>query len=286
VVHPAFYVVLGWAWGAVLLAWLYFRRHQVTRPPIGVFNLGDVAIMLVAIVVVPYLYLLLPLWLVAALLATGVLSILYTAFEPILRARWLIWLAVLGLVAADIGSVRLFGPASLPFFLVNNTVLLCVVVGITNLWVQSGIKARDVAVLAAALAVYDLVATGFLPLMTDLIGRLAEIPFAPMVAWSVDPEGHWLGIGLGDLLLAAVFPLVMRKAFGRGAGIAALVGNLAAISGLLALVDLYLVLVTLPAMVVLGPLMVLQYVYWIRRQGYERTTQQYVQAEPRRTASP
>jgi hypothetical protein len=45
--------------------------------------------------------------------------------------------------------------------------------------------------------------------------------------------------------------------------------------------------VTLPAMVLLGPLMVLQYVYWTRRRGGERTTWQYQQAEPgvRRGAS-
>ena len=33
-------------------------------------------------------------------------------------------------------------------------------------------------------------------------------------------------------------------------------------------------------MVVLGPLMVLQYAYWRRRCGKERTTWQYLQAEP------
>jgi len=35
-----------------------------------------------------------------------------------------------------------------------------------------------------------------------------------------------------------------------------------------------------PVMVVLGPLMVLQYAYWRRRRGKERTTWQYLQAEP------
>ena len=42
--------------------------------------------------------------------------------------------------------------------------------------------------------------------------------------------------------------------------------------------------VTLPAMVVLGPLIVVQYRYWVGRQGPERTTQQYVRAEPLSTA--
>src|SRR5215216_2272651 len=95
-------VVLSCASGAVLLAWLYFRRYQVTRPPIGVVNLGDVAILLAAIIVVPHLYLMLPLWLVVGFLATGYLSILYTVAEPVLRARWATSLVVLSLLAADV----------------------------------------------------------------------------------------------------------------------------------------------------------------------------------------
>ncbi|HET8682847.1 MAG TPA: hypothetical protein VFM54_13410, partial [Micromonosporaceae bacterium] len=266
---PAFGAVLGCASGAVLLAWLYFRRYRVTRPPLGVVNLWDIAIMLGAIVVVPYLYLLLPLGLVAGLLAAGYLSVLYAAAEPVLRAGRAIWPAVLALLAADVGAAHLFGPASLPFFAVNNVVLVAVVVGVANLWAQSGLKARDAAVLGGALAVYDLVATSFLPVMTDLVTRLAEIPFAPLVAWPTDGEGHWLGIGLGDLLQAAVFPLVQRRAFGERAGVVALAAGLAALGGMLAVVYLRVVPVGLPAMVVLGPLMVLQYTYWSRRRGGE-----------------
>src|SRR3712207_7525272 len=41
------------------------------------------------------------------------------------------------------------------------------IVGVTNLWAQGGMKARDVAVLGAALAVYDLIATSLSPLMMD-----------------------------------------------------------------------------------------------------------------------
>jgi hypothetical protein len=41
---------------------------------------------------------------------------------------------------------------------------------------------------------------------------------------------------------------------------------------------------TFPVMTVLGPLMVLQYLSWSRRRGPERTTRQYLQAEPPRVA--
>ena len=40
---------------STLLSSAYFRRYQVTRPPIGVFNGRDVAILLAAIVLIPYL---------------------------------------------------------------------------------------------------------------------------------------------------------------------------------------------------------------------------------------
>ena len=164
-----------------------------------------------------------------------------------------------------------------PFLLVNNTVLIIAIVGATNLWAQSGMKARDIAVLGGVLALYDLIATSLLPLTTDLFGSLASIPLAPLVAWGAGSGS--LGIGLGDLLLATVYPLVMRKGFGRSAGIVAMVITLGVTAVMMALLKLTNSSVTLPAMTALGPLMVLQYGYWIRRLGQERTTKQYLQAE-------
>jgi hypothetical protein len=141
-------------------------------------------------------------------------------------------------------------------------------------------KARDVAVLGAALVVYDFVATSRLPLMNEVTDRLAALPFLPQITWaSGQNQNQRLGVGLGDLLLAAVFPLVMRKAFGRVAGLLALAFGLVAVATMLALVELRLVRVTPPAMVALGPLMVAQYLFWARRLGNERTTVQYQQAE-------
>jgi ABC-type uncharacterized transport system YnjBCD permease subunit len=72
-------------------------------------------------------------------------------------------------------------------------------------------------------------------------------------------------------------PRAPRAAVGRcpvGEGAAA-----ATLAGLLALLDLGLVRTTIPAMVALGPLTVAQYLGW-RRRGRERTTWEYLQAEP------
>ncbi len=272
---------------ALLLGWMYFRRCAMQRPPIGVFNLGDVALMLAAIVVMPYLYLWLPLGVVAGLLGLGALSILYFLLEPVLRTRQLIWLVVAGVLGVELGLMNGLGGQSLAFFAFNNLVQLLVVAGVTNSWAQSGMKARDAAILGAALIGYDFFFTSVLTLMSDMFVRLAGLPFAPLLVWPYHPGPafpagtvHWVGIGLGDLLLATVFPLAMRKAYGRQAGLTALGVALSAIALLLARPWLGFQGDIFPVMVVLGPLMGLQYLYWRYRAGPERTTRQYLQAEP------
>jgi hypothetical protein len=192
----------------------------------------------------------------------------------------LIWLVVGVALAVDAGAALGFGGQSAIFFAANNLVQLLVVVGVTNSWAQSGLKARDAAILGGALIIYDYVFTSLLPLMGDLFSQLQGLPFAPLVGWPL-PGGQWLAIGLGDLLLATVFPLVMRKAYSRQAGLVALALGLAAIGGLMLLPILGWQPVTFPVMVVLGPLMVLQYLYWRHRCGQERTTWQYRQTEAR-----
>lgn len=261
---------------AVLLAWGYFGRYRMTRPPIGVMGLGDVAIMMVFIVLIPYLYLALPLWLTAGLVFAGSAGLLYFVAEPVLRARPAVWLAVLGLCAADVAAARQFGTEGQGFFLVNNLVVVLMVVGVVNLWAQSGMKARDAAILGGALVVYDFVATSMLPLMADVMARLGTLPFAPMVAWRLPTAagslagGGFTAMGMGDLLMAAVFPLVMRKGYGDAAGRAALGLGLAAIAGVIGLPFAGLDVPIFPVMVVLGPLMVAQYLFWRRRLGRER----------------
>jgi len=271
-------VVVALAVASALLSSVYFRRYQVTRPPIGVFNGRDVAVLLAAIILIPYLYLVLPLGVVATLLVLTTLGILAFTGQPVIRSRPLLATGVLAALAADVTTALVYGTGSNTFLAVNNVVLVVVVVGVANLWAQSGMKARDAAALAAGLAIYDFVATSQLTLMTDLIDRLSQIPLVPFIAWR-EGDGA-LGIGLGDLLLAGVFPLVMRKAFGRRAAVAALAVGIAVIVAVLGLIQLGTIDFAVPVMVVLGPLMVAQYAIAVRRHGSERTTFQYLQAEP------
>ena len=81
--------------------------------------------------------------------------------------------------------------------------------------------------------------------------------------------------------MATAFPLVLRKAYGRRAGLVALAVGLAMITLLMILGAAGLLPGVFPVMVLLGPLMVGQYTFWRHRLGPERTTWQYQQAEPR-----
>jgi hypothetical protein len=270
-------VVAGGALAACL-SWLYFRHCMITRPPIGVFNLRDVAMLTTAIAVIPYVYLELPLVVVAGVLTVTVTSILYFTLEPVLHRR----LAVLGVAAVavggDIALAITLGTTSSAFLALNDAVMVVAVVGVANLWAQSGMGAREVTVLAAALAVYDFAATSQLTLMSDLINRLSGIPFVPFLAWDT-ASGNGLGVGLGDLLLLSAFPLAMRKSFGRTPGLCGLGIGLTVLTGVLLVIELGAIDSAIPVMVVLGPLMVAQYRYWDRRLA-QRTTWQYLRAEP------
>jgi hypothetical protein len=91
-------------------------------------------------------------------------------------------------------------------------------------WRQSGLRARDLAILAGVLVIYDSIATALLPLTTQLLERLAHLVFTPVLTWPAGRD-QWLGIGLGSLLIV-------------------------------------------------------QYLVWVHCTGHERTTAQYLDAEP------
>lgn len=273
-VSVSFAVVLGCVCCSLLGGWGYFRCYTMSRPPIGVFTRTDLTLMMVMIILVPFLYLWLPLWLAASLFLLSLLSILYTTWEPVVQARWAIWFVILVMMALDVWTAVFLRSQTSMFSAVNNVVLLMVSIGMANLWAQSGMRARDVAILSGFLAVYDLIATTYLPLTSDLLTRLSGLPFTPLLSWGVGNSA--LGIGLGDMLLITVFPLIIYKAFSRRAGMMAGVLNLLAVAGMSFLPFTRL----FPAMVILGPLMVLQYLFWSRRKGRERTTWQYLQEEP------
>lgn len=252
---------------ALSLSWLYFRRYSLIQPPLGVLNLGDVLIMAIAIVLIPYLDLLMPLWFTAILTSLVSLSILYMTLEQMLQKQWITWLIALLITLANIGTALQFGTTGNAFFIVNSATQIVIVVGITNLWAQSGIKARDFVILAVMVGIYDYIFTMQMTLTDDLLNHLNQLPFAPWIGWS----------GLGDMLFEVTFPLVMRKAFGRTAGLKAMIISLVVTAFIIVIIDMSPVY-SFATMVLFAPLMALQYIFW-RRWKPERTMWQYLQAE-------
>jgi hypothetical protein len=217
---------------ALLIGWDYFGRYTLPRPPIGVFNLWDVTLVMAGILLVPYLYLALPLWLVATLLALSTVSLLATYFQPILADKLATWALTLALGGAEAAAFLYLGADHPLHFAVNNSLQLMAAITIANLWAQSGLTGRDAAILSGALVVYDTLLTLLLPFMAALFVHLAVLPFAPLVAWPL-LDGRWIAIGLGDLIMATVFPLVLRREAGQMAGIMALVLTGLALAGVL-----------------------------------------------------
>ena len=147
---------------------LYLRRARVDRPPVGVFNGRDVLVVATALVVIPPVYLRIPVLALASFLALISIAMLSFSLAPVTGGRAAFGAAV-SLVLADIllaevGQVWMFQ-------LVNNAALGIVVVGVCNVWAQSGIRGAHVALLAAGLAVYDVIATVALPLMEEFLAR-------------------------------------------------------------------------------------------------------------------
>jgi hypothetical protein len=254
----------------VIAAWTFFREWALPQPPLGTVNITDLTITLGFVVAIPYLYLWLPGWLLVALLALSAWSTLWVIAVPVLASSVVRWLATAGIVAADLLLVWHGGADSLAFIVVNDLVILLMVVAVSNLWAQAGLRARDMAILAAALTFYDLVFTAVMPLTTSMIERLAGMPFLPMMVWPAGGD-TWAGIGMGDLLMASVGPLVLGKAYGPAAGRIGVAVALVTIGAVLAGTQISGFAGTFPTMLALGPCLIVQVLAWSRRIGPART---------------
>ncbi|HZN73019.1 MAG TPA: hypothetical protein VFC00_15220 [Micromonosporaceae bacterium] len=257
----------------------YLQHVAASRPPVGVFNRSDVYALLFGVVVMPFAYLAIPAPVAVPVFGLVIVAIVAVSLGPVFGHSGLAWLAALALGAADLGLAAVAGARS-PAQLVVNGVLLCVaIVGIANMWVQSGMRARHLMVVAIALTVYDTVATALFPITFNLFTHLGAGPFAPFLAWW--HLEHGVIIGLGDLLVATLFVIVVDKGYGTRAAMTALaiVGVTIGIMSALAVTDT--VRGVAPSMWVLGPVIV-AYLYYLSRKGRtERTVEQYREAVPR-----
>ncbi|MEU6244937.1 hypothetical protein [Streptomyces sp. NPDC047024] len=220
--QSAFFVLvtLVIALGVSLASIAYFQRVTLPRPAVGVFNGNDVLIMMGFVVALPflYLYLSLPGWLLSPVLGLTLAGGLSVGYGAVLRRAPVRWAVILCLLAADWIAARVAegDPThadALPYWLVNSVVIMLMAVGAANLNAQGGLKLRHVSRFALALAVYDLFFATVVPLTQKLFGAVQGYAFAPSAGIRVGPYGAVLG--MGDLLVYALFTTVAHKAYGR-----------------------------------------------------------------------
>ncbi|MFG2721187.1 hypothetical protein ACGFW5_23240 [Streptomyces sp. NPDC048416] len=245
----------------------YFARVPMPRPPVGVYAAGDIAVLSVGVVVAPLLYLSMPGAAVSALFGLVLCLAAQFTLAPLCGGRWS-WLLALGATALAV-AVALTGHA-VAVRVCTDVLLAVAVVGVANLWAQSGMRPVHVAAFAAVLTCYDLIATTLTRVTLDFVTQVQGRPFAPMFALTGGSSP--VAVGLGDLLLLVLFPLVATRAFGRRAGfVAAGVG--VAVTGVVSLLfALGALTAGFPLLTVLGPLIVAQHLVWVRRYGGERST--------------
>jgi hypothetical protein len=262
----------------IVFSYLYFRTVRIARAPVGRYNLRDVVFMMVAVVVLPPLYLKIPTWLVTAILGMVFVAVLQFTIAPILP-RPLPLLVAASIVVADVivaYQARQTGVGFLVFVALNDLVIAAGVVGVCNLYVQNGMRARDVAVFGVALAVYDFVATIVLPVMVEFFSRVRRLPLAPIVSWGQGSTSA--PIGLGDVLMLTLWTLVSYKAFGRVSAWFAGALGLVTVTVFFVLVSVGVITSGVPSMAALGPLMAVHYLVSRRRLGPERSVMEYRKA--------
>ncbi|MET9451788.1 hypothetical protein [Streptomyces cinerochromogenes] len=194
----------------------YFRRVTLPRPAVGVLNGNDMVIMMGFVVVLPVLYLALPGWLLPPVLGLTLAGGLSVGYGPVVRRTGVRWSVIAAVLAADWLTARSAqdDPThATPYWLVNSLVIMLMAVGAANLNAQGGLKLRHVSRFALALAVYDLFFATVIPLTQKLFDAVQGYAFAPSAGLRIG--GYGAVVGMGDLLVYALFTTVAYKAYGR-----------------------------------------------------------------------
>jgi hypothetical protein len=260
----------------------YFRRVRMERPPIGTFNGRDIVTLLTFISVLPFLYAVLPNWLITCLLALTFTSSLAIGYRQLLGATRT-WLGIGLLIGLNIWtSNHMMGTTGgWQLWWAEDSILVGLgAIAIANLYVQGGMKLQYAAWFALALAVYDIVFASILPLTDKLVAGYLAHPLDPLLGMRFGIDNF--GVGLGDLLIYALFLTASYKAYGPQAarlafGLILVVGGCvtAFVPFLLNFLDSQLDLLV-PSQAFFGPAAFLCYLWLKHRYGRERTMAEYL----------
>lgn len=269
-------VVLFGALASAGGALLYFRRVHLERPAVGVFNARDVMIVFFFVLVLPFLYVLLPSPVLTAILCLTFMGALYIGLRPLLRPRYL-WMIIPPLLVLNIVVTEtLLGtrPGWQLYWVITDVLVWVAVVGIANLYVQGGMRLIHVAWFALLLAAYDGFFAFVVPISQKLADRFEGQPLDPSIGFAFGPYNA--NIGLGDLLVYCLFIAAAYKGFGKKGALISLlmIGIFGAIVPSMSPLIISAVIrsnigITIPAQVIFGPVAFLTY-FWLTRGQPER----------------
>jgi hypothetical protein len=208
-------VVSVGALGTAAAALAYFRGVRLDRPAIGAFNTKDLFILAGFIITLPILYLAVPGPVLTGFLVLTFSSAMGIGLRPILPAR-----SRRALVPALIGSeivvtyTLLGAPRGLQlYWVLTSAIVLVAAMGVSNLYVQGGLRLRQIAWFAIFLAAYDAFFSTVVPLTPQLAAAFEGRPLNASIGWA---SGRYsANIGLGDLLVYGLFVTAAYKAFDR-----------------------------------------------------------------------
>jgi hypothetical protein len=270
----------------------YFRRVRMERPAVGTFNGRDVVILLVVIGVLPFVYGWLPVPFVTVLLCLTFASALYIGYRPLLGPAG-IWVGIGLLIGFNIwSSNHVMGTIAgwQLWYSEQTIVVLLAAIAVCNLYVQGGMKLRDVAWLSLGLACYDVLFASYYPLTGRLLARYITHPLTPVVGMRFGEVDY--AVGLGDLLVYSLFFVATYKAYGKwaatiAAGVIAVMGGFATafIPFVFNLTNANLD-VLIPAQSLFGPFAFLTYLWMKRHYGRERTMAEYLASQDGAAAAP
>ncbi|MDQ2716721.1 MAG: hypothetical protein M3Z08_17585 [Chloroflexota bacterium] len=266
-------------------ALLYFRRVRLERPPVGTFNNRDIIIIVVFIITLPLLYLVLPSVALTGFLILTFSSASYIALRPLMRLRYLWPLIILLIVVNIVVTETLLGTRQgwQVYWVLTSAIVLIAVVGISNLYVQGGMRLRHIAWFALFLACYDFFFTVIIPLTPRLADRFEGQPLDPSIGFTIGVYNANLGIG--DLLVFSLFMIAAYKGFGRRGAIAGFI-IIALFGGIVPEVSPLLITafirtnigIVIPVQTFFGPAAFITY-FVLARTGPERSMAQWTSAE-------
>jgi hypothetical protein len=259
----------------------YFRRVRLERPPVGTFNGRDIGILLALIIALPFLYAIMPGWLLTCFLAITFSAALSIGYRPVFGAGP-VWLGIGALLGANIWESHTMMGSVVGWqvwWIELDILVLFAAVAVSNLYVQGGMRLQHVAWFGLALAIYDVLSSLVINVTAKLVEEFIGGPLDPTFGMRFNVNNY--GIGIGDLLFYALFVIVSYKAYGRAAARLAL--GVMVVFGAAA-PSLFPLVVTLidfrndiliPSQLFFAPAAFLCYLWMKHHYGRERTMAEY-----------